>query len=113
MYPEISRPMVVGSDTTYRLVDYPVEVLGSSAVAVACSQTAVDEVLATISVAAGILNENSVIRIEPLWTYPSSANNKLLKVKVNGTTIYNVTRTTSVKEMPLIVLACRNSLSSP
>ena len=45
-------------------------------------------------------------------TFSSSANNKILKVRVDGVTVYSATRTTSVKEAPLIVLANRNSLTS-
>jgi hypothetical protein len=55
---------------------------------------------------------NSTLQFEPLWTFPSSANNKILKIKIGGSTIYNVTRTASMKEAPLIVLANRNSLQS-
>lgn len=90
----------------------PVEVLASSAVAVSCASTAVDEVLASFTIAAGVMGVNSILQIEPLWTYTNSANNKILKVKVGGSTVYSATRTTTVKEAPLIVLANRNSLSS-
>lgn len=90
----------------------PVEALASSAIAASCASTAVDEVLATFSIAAGVIGPNSILQIEPLWTYTNSANNKILKVKVGGSTIYSATRTTTVKEAPLIVLANRNSLSS-
>lgn len=90
----------------------PVEALASSAIAVSCASTAVDEVLATFSIAAGVMGPNSILQIEPLWTFTSSANNKIVKVKVGGSTVYTATRTTSVKEGPLIVLANRNSLAS-
>ena len=90
----------------------PVESLSNSAVAVACASTAVDEVLASFTIAAGTMGVNSILQIEPLWTFTSSANNKIVKVKVGGSTVYSATRTTSVKEAPLIVLANRNSLAS-
>lgn len=96
----------------YPAVTKPVELLSSSAVAVSCASTAVDEILASFTIPAGTLGVNSILQIEPLWTFASSANNKLCKVKVGGSTVYNTTRTTSVKEGPLIVLANRNSLAS-
>lgn len=90
----------------------PVEALFSSAVAVSCASTATDEVLATFSIAAGVMGPNSILQIEPYWTFTNSATNKILKVKIGGSTIYTATRTTSIKEAPLIVLANRNSLAS-
>lgn len=50
-------------------------------------------------------------QIELLWTFSSSANNKI-SWSGYGVTVYSATRTTSVKEAPLIVLANRNSLTS-
>jgi hypothetical protein len=96
----------------YPAVTKPVEILSSSAVSVSCASTAADEILASFTIAAGTLGLNSTLQIEPLWTFASSGNNKLCKVKIAGTTVYSTTRTTSVKEAPLIVLANRNSLAS-
>lgn len=90
----------------------PVEVISVSAVPKSCASTSVNEVLDTFSIPAGTLGVNSVIQIEPLWSFTNSANSKILKVRIGGIEVYNVTRTTSVKEAPLIVLANRNSLSS-
>jgi hypothetical protein len=93
-------------------VSKPVEVLSSSAIVVSCTAVATDEVLASFTIEAGILGVNSILHVEPLWTFASSANPKICKVKIAGVTVYNATRTTSVKEAPLIVLANRNSLAS-
>ena len=101
-----------GDAEDYPAVTKPVEVLSSSAVAASCALTAVDEVLGSFTVRAGIIGVNSIIQIEPLWTFTNSANNKILKVRIGGVTVYSATRTTSVKEAPLIVLANRNSLVS-
>ena len=101
-----------GDAEDYPAVTKPVEVLSSSAVAASCASTAVDEVLGSFTVRAGIIGVNSIIQIEPLWTFTNSANNKILKVRIGGVEIYSATRTTSVKEAPLIVLANRNSLAS-
>lgn len=101
-----------GDAVAYVVISKPVEVFASSAVAVSCALTAVDEVLASYTIAANTLGVNSILQIEPLWTYTNSANNKIIKVKLAGTTVYSATRTTSVKEAPLIVLSNRNSLAS-
>jgi hypothetical protein len=93
-------------------VSKPVEMLANSAIAASCTSTSTDEVLASFTIAAGILGVNSILQIEPLWTFVSSANNKICKVKIGGVTVYTATRTTSVKEAPMIVLANRNSLTS-
>lgn len=94
------------------LVMQPVEVLSSSAVISACSQTAFDEILAWFILPANTLGPNSILQIEPLWTFTNNANSKVVKIKIGGTTVYTATRTTSLKESPLIVLANRNSLTS-
>jgi hypothetical protein len=96
----------------YPVILRPVEMLAGLAVAASCTSTAFDEVLASFTIAPGVLGVNSILQIEPLWTFTSSANNKILKVRLGGATVYNATRTTSVKEAPLIVLANRNSLMS-
>lgn len=96
----------------YPLISRPIEILSGSAVATSCTTTVIDEVLASFTIAAGILGVNSVLQIEPLWAFTSSTNNKVLKIKIGGTTVYSATRTTSVKEAPLFVLANRNSLIS-
>lgn len=96
----------------YPVILRPVEMLAGLAVAASCVSTAFDEVLASFTIAAGVLGVNSILQIEPLWTFTSSANNKVVKVRLGGATVYNATRTTSVKEAPLIVLANRNSLMS-
>jgi hypothetical protein len=102
-----------GDASAYVVISKPVEVLASSAVITTCALTAVDEVLASYTIAAGVMGVNSILQIEPLWTYNNSANNKILKVKAAGVTIYTATRTTTgVKEGPLVVLANRNSLAS-
>lgn len=104
--------IAVADAENYPLISRPIEILSGSAVATSCKTTAIDEVLASFTIAAGIVGVNSVLQIEPLWTFTSSVNNKVLKIKIGGTTVYSAARTTSVKEAPLFVLANRNSLAS-
>jgi hypothetical protein len=107
-----SELIAAGVAGNYPAVSRPVEVLSNSAVAATCSFTASDEVLASFTITARTLGVNSILQIEPLWTFTSSANNKILKVKIGSSTVYSATRTTFVKEGPLVVLANRNSLAS-
>lgn len=105
---------LIGPDgITYPLITRAVEVLDSSAVAVSCSSSAVDEVLASYTIAAGTLGVNSIIQIEPLWSCTDSVNNKIFRIKIGGTQVYNTTRGTGVQsEGPMVAIANRNSLSS-
>ena len=113
-FDEVTEAILIaqGDAEDYPAVTKPVEVLSSSAVAASCALTAADEVLGSLTIRAGVIGVNSIIQIEPLWTFTNSANNKILKVRIGGVTVYSATRTTSVKEAPLIVLANRNSLVS-
>jgi hypothetical protein len=99
-------------DLVHPLVRRPIEVLSGSAIAFSSSLTSIDEVLESFLIPAGTLGVNSILQIEPLWTFSSSANNKILGVKIGDVTIYSATRTTSVAEAPLIVLMNRNSVAS-
>lgn len=107
-----SHLVEIGDAKVYPLISRPIEILSGSAVAVACASTSFDETLASFLIPPGALGVNSVLQIEPLWTFTSSANNKVLKVKIGGATVYSATRTAAVKEGPLVVLANRNSLAS-
>lgn len=104
--------IAVGDAVNFQVISQPVEELSASAVQALCVSTATDEILATGTIPAGTLGPNSTIQIEPVWSFPTSANNKTTKVKFGATTIYTATRTTSVLEAPLIVMANRNSLAS-
>jgi len=112
LFPEMDRGLEPDTAGSYRVVSRPMELLHNSAIAVSCASTAVDEVLASFTIPAGTVGANSIIQIEPLWTYTNSATNKILRVKMGGALVYSVTRTTSTMEIPLIVVANRNSLSS-
>jgi hypothetical protein len=110
--PTESALIASGDAENVSVISRPVEVLESSAVPAVCALTGVDEILASFTIAAGTMGVNSILQIEPLWTFANSANNKICKVKIGAFTVYSATRTTSLKEGPLIVLANRNSLTS-
>jgi hypothetical protein len=94
------------------LVLRPVELIAGSAIGFSCSLTLVDEVLDSFIIPAGLLGVNSILQIEPVWSFTSSANTKTLNVKIGANNIYSVARTASVTEAPLILLANRNSVNS-
>jgi|SRR5687768_1584224 len=98
--------------TQYPLISQAVEVVSICGIPLSSTLTATDQVLDSFIIPAGSLGPNSSLQIEPLWTYTNSANNKILKVKIGGVTVYNVTRTTSTKEAPLIIIVNRNSIAS-
>lgn len=97
---------------TLPLVARPVEILRSSAIPSSCVGSLYEEELAAFSILSGTLGVNSTLQIEPIWTFPNNANNKILRVYVGAALLYSATRTTSVKEAPLVALANRNSLTS-
>lgn len=111
--PVIEKALITeGAAENYPLISRPIEILSNSAVAASCTLTDVDEVLASHTIATGTLGVNSILQIEPLWVFSGSANDKILKIKIGGTTVYTTIQTTSVKAAPLFVLANRNSLAS-
>lgn len=110
--PDESELVSTGDAEVYPLVSRPIEILAGSAVAAPCVLSGFDEVLGRFTIPAGTLGVNSALQIEPLWSYTSSESNKIVKIKIGAATVYSATRTTSVKEAPLIVLANRNSLAS-
>jgi hypothetical protein len=100
------------NDSQIPLVIRPFEGLASSASPKLSVLTGVDEVLDWFTIPAGTLGPKSILQIDPCWTFTNSANAKLLKVMIGTATVYSVSRTASVREAPMIVLANRNSLTS-
>ena len=100
------------NETSVPLVFRPPELIAGSAIGFSCSLTGLEEILDSFVIPAGLLGVNSILQIEPVWSYTNSANNKTLGVKIGTTTVYSATRTTSAAEAPLIVLMNRNSVKS-
>lgn len=87
-------------------------ILAQSAIAASVTGTLVETVLATINIPGGIMGANGAIRVIPIWSYPSSANNKTLRVKFGATAFYDVVVTANVSAQALIVIRNRNSQAS-
>jgi len=68
--------------------------------------------LATVSVPAGAIGANGRLRITAQFSYPNSANNKILRVRFGGTAFHVVTVTTTTHTKFQIDIGNRNSASS-
>jgi hypothetical protein len=66
------------------IVSQPVTVLGASAVAVSCPADTTEDILATITVPAGAMGANGILRISTQWTVTNSANNKITSIRFSG-----------------------------
>lgn len=62
----------------------PALVLGASAAAVSCPADTSEDLLATVTIPAGIMGLNGILRIYHLWSFTSSANNKTPRVRLGG-----------------------------
>lgn len=61
-----------------------IRILGASAVAVSGAADTNENTLATITVPAGAMGLNGILRVTTLWTITNSANNKTLRVRFGG-----------------------------
>lgn len=77
---------------------YLPRILGASAVAVSGPADTSENILATITIPAGAMGLNGLVRVTTLWSYTNSANNKILSVRYSGaagTQISTATATTT------------------
>lgn len=59
-------------------------ILGASAVAVSGPADTSENILATITVPAGAMGLNGILRVRALWSHTNSANNKTLRIRLGG-----------------------------
>lgn len=93
----------------------PVLVLAKSAVAVSTPASTTEEVLATITIPAGIIGDNGQLRVYTLWSSTSSANTKTPRVRfggTSGTAFLSATLTTSATTQVMTLIRNRSSASS-
>lgn len=89
--------------------------LASSFVAVSGAGDTVENTLATITVPANALGANGILRIQTIWTYTNSANNKILRVRysgASGTVFKTQTATTTVAAYNETIIANRGLTNS-
>lgn len=89
-----------------------VRILASSNAAVSCPADTTEDTLATITVPAGVMGLNGILRITTHWTITSSANAKTWRVKFgsmsvqdNGTTTLGVTSLRCMTELRNVAAA--------
>lgn len=87
--------------------------LAASAVALSHTGDTAETDLAAITIPGGSMGANGLIRINSLWTFTNSVNNKILRARFDGTAIFQVTMTTSAVYADLDrIIANRNAANS-
>lgn len=89
-------------------------IAASAAPASAAADTS-ENTLATITVPAGVMGNNGIIRVTTLWTVTSSANNKTVKIYLGGlagTTYLSVTLTAVASYQPMTIIRNRGTSNS-
>lgn len=87
-------------------------VIAKSGVAVPLTGTTSETTLATITIPAGAMGANGLIRVSSVWSYTNSANNKTLRARFGGTSIAATAYTTTASAPLGCLIANRNSASS-
>ncbi len=90
----------------------PIRILGGSAVAVSGAADTNENTLATITVPAGVMGLNGIIRLQATITCTNSGNNKTHRVKFGGTQLTSSSVTTTTYYMIDLTIQNRNSASS-
>lgn len=85
--------------------------LASTGVITTVTGTTAETALYTVAIPDGIMGPNSAMRIEPVWSFTNSVNNKIIRIRIGatiaGSFVHERTRTAASLESPLIVLANR------
>jgi hypothetical protein len=90
-------------------------VLAASGVAASHTGSTSETTLATVTVPAGALGANGIMRVRANWSYPNSVNTKVFRTRVggvSGTSIASYTATTTQSIVVANQLHNRNSQSS-
>ncbi|HCK84821.1 MAG TPA: hypothetical protein DHW63_09990 [Hyphomonadaceae bacterium] len=87
-------------------------VLGRGGAGWSVTGTTTETTLASVSVPAGAMGPNGVLRVTSLWKYTNSANSKTLKVQMGGVNFINVTPTTTNSFQAITTIANRNAANS-
>lgn len=92
-----------------------VQVLAKSAVAVSCPADTSEDTLATITIPAGAMGPNGLVRIHTRWSWTNGASNKTVRVRFSGAagTVYTTGSVTTNNGAALLTeIANRNSAAS-
>ena len=83
-----------------------------SAVASSVTGTLTETVLASVPISAGAMGANGRLRVTFHYTYTNSANNKICKITLGGTTIFSRTVTTTISIALILELMNRGATNS-
>ena len=87
-------------------------ILAQSAVAISHTGTTLETTVATVVVPIGTMGKNGRIRVTTHWSYPNSANNKIVRTRWGGSQSMVSTNTTSTQNKNTIDICNRNDLAS-
>ncbi|WP_334004325.1 hypothetical protein [Burkholderia cepacia] len=89
-----------------------VSVVAQSAVAQTVTGTTNQTVLASVTIPAGSVSPNGVVRITPLFTFTNNANVKNLSITFGGATVLNTNQTNAAALQSLHLVRNRGVLNS-
>ena len=98
----------------YKIAGIPY-LVASSGAAVSLTGTTSETAMATVAIPAGAMGANGIIKVTSLWTYPSSANTKTLRIRLGGlagTAYHGYVASTTLFHHTMDIIRNRNSQSS-
>lgn len=112
-----ASPITLVDETGNPMSVFVVPTGGQSAVAVPLTGTASETALASVTIPAGAMGANGIIRVTALWTYTSNTNAKTLRVRfgngLSGTAFQNHSTSNSTAAIrTFTTIQNRNSASS-
>jgi len=96
----------------YKLLGVPYIVAASSATGMSTTGDTNENTLATITIPAGAMGANGIVRITTVSSHTNSGNTKILRIKFGGTTYASISVTTTATHRQQTQIANRNSASS-
>lgn len=87
-------------------------VIAASGVAVPLTGTLTETTLATVTVPAGAMGANGLIRVSSVWSYTNSANTKIVRARFGGTAVASGSYTTTASAPLNFITSNRASQSS-
>jgi hypothetical protein len=88
------------------------QVLAQSYVAVSHTGTTGEVTLGTYTLPANRMGANGAVKVTAHWSYTSSGNNKVPRIRFGGSLAAGTTETATAQRMTQIIIGNRNSLSS-
>lgn len=87
-------------------------IFAKSAVAVSHTGNTNETTLRTLTLPGGLLGKNDSVEVVTRWSYTNSANNKTVRVRFGGTSMYGVNATTTAAAPHTCTISNRNATNS-